>query len=90
MKPRIETVEIHCACDEFTIAIAPGRDIDVAIFLKAAIYRGWRLIDNDDRAQVTIFGDGVDILMHGLCKRCASVVGGIRVHGVLGAGNHGP
>jgi hypothetical protein len=88
-KPHIETVEIRCACNEFTMAIAPGLDIPVADFLKGAIYRGWRLIDNDDHAEVTVFADGgADILLNGLCAKCAAGVSNVRLRNVLGAGSH--
>ena len=74
-KAHIETVEIRCPCDDFTIAIAPGLDIDVVDFLKSAIYRGWRLIDAE-RAEIVPFPDGgVDVLMRGLCERCAPIIG---------------
>lgn len=80
MSLRIETFEIACTgCNEITFALAPGLDVDVVTFLKGAVYRGWRLIDADC-AQVTSYADGgADVVLRGLCKRCATVIGGIRI-----------
>jgi hypothetical protein len=73
-KPHIETVEIRCACDEITLAVAPGLDVDVADFLKGAIYRGWRLIDADCAQTIPHPDGGVDVLMRGVCEHCARAV----------------
>jgi hypothetical protein len=75
--PRIETVELGCevaGCETYDFIYAGSGDVDIADFLRGAIYRGWRLIE-PDASRVTAWPDGrVEIQMSGLCEKCARVV----------------